>query len=232
LESLALKYNLRGYVAAFPGVTPVLGTWRPAVGKDAVEWNQAVLDFVRRKRIKNVILVSDWELNSERRENGATDSLIVDEDGQTVSSSTAKDVLRRGLLRTIDALEKEGAAVWIMRQVPIQRKTPAEIAFTVLRDDQKAPQFGVSLNEHLSRQASVDQIINNTQLGAVHILDPVDVCFNSSGYSLISENGRSYYWDRTHVTSFGAQRLLTKLFEPVVQQIAATSKSTEKSGTR
>ena len=220
LESLAPKYKLLGFVAACPDVTPVLGTWRPAAGKNAVEWNQAVVSFVRRKHIKNVILASDWARNIEGRENGSMDSLIVDDERQVATTSNAHDVLRRGLARTVEALRRAGATVWIMRQVPIQRTTPVEIAFAVIQHNQKAPEFGVTLAEHSSHQMKVDQILNSEQLEAVHFLDPVNVCFNSSGSSLISEDGRSYYFDRTHLSSFGATRLLAKLFEPVLEQIA------------
>jgi peptidoglycan/LPS O-acetylase OafA/YrhL len=231
LDKLAAQYKLWGYVAANPGITPVLGTWRPSVGKQAVNWNQAVLDFFRRMQIKHVLLVSDWEINVQGRQNGSLDSLIVDDERQAVSTLNAADVMRRDLVRTVGELERAGATVWVMRQVPIQRQIPSELAFDALIHGQKLPEFGVSLQEHLSRQKRLNDFINQSQLQTARIIDPVEVFFVSQK-SLISENGRSYYVDRSHLTIFGAQQLITRLFEPVFRQIAEESASTIKNGSR
>jgi peptidoglycan/LPS O-acetylase OafA/YrhL len=223
LHDLAAKYELKGYVAARPAVTPLLSTWRPSVGKDAVRWNEEVLNFVRRRQIRHVILVSDWQVNIEGRENGSLDSLIVNEDGQTVSKQNAKQVLQRGLGRTVEALKQLGAEVWIMRQVPIQQQTPTEMLSTIVRRTGRVPETGVSQADHLARQLNVNDVLSKKHFPAAQILDPTGVCFDASGNSLISENGRSYYLDKNHLTSFGAQRLLKRLFEPVLQQIATSN---------
>jgi peptidoglycan/LPS O-acetylase OafA/YrhL len=232
VNDLALKYKIWGYVAANPGMTPLLGTWRPTAGKESVLRNQAVLDFVRRKKIKNVILASDWEVNTEGRNSGSLDSLIVDDAKQAVSSPNSLEVFRRQLSKTVEALQHEGAAVWILRQVPIQRDIPSQYAFSAWLHHRELPEFGVTLPEHVELHTNANRIISDVAAGRVHILDPADVCFDSTGHSLVAENGRSYYWDRTHLTSFGAKRLLEGLFEPVIQQIATASKMGERTDER
>jgi peptidoglycan/LPS O-acetylase OafA/YrhL len=227
LEKVAERHGVWGYVAANSGITPVLGTWRPKAGKEAVSRNQAVLDFVRRKRIRTVILASDWRVNTLGRENGALDSLIVDDENHGVSQSNSTDVLERGLLRTANELKRAGANVWVMRQVPIQRELPTQQAFDAWLGRGTLSEFGITLDEHERLRAQLNPIFGELALRTVHVLDPTEVCFNSSGKSFISANGRSYYWDRTHLTTFGARHLLPRLLEPVFEQVTNTTESAE-----
>jgi peptidoglycan/LPS O-acetylase OafA/YrhL len=227
LDEVATKHKFRGVVAAKEAVPPVLECWRASAGREAVDWNREVLEFVRRKHIPNVILVSDWEVSINGRENGSLDTLLIDDKNPIVSRENAREVLRTGLTRTIEALQQAGADVWIMRQVPIQQRTPVEIALGAWRQNQALPQHGVSRAEHLRRQANVDRILTKQRLGAVHILEVEAGCFDSSGYSLISESGRSYYLDKSHLSGFGGRRLLGPVFESALKQMAAALNRTE-----
>src|SRR4029078_660953 len=146
-EKIVPKYGIWGNVAANPGMAPVLGTWRPTIGKESVKRNQAVLDFVRRKNIKTVILASDWRGNTLGRENGSLDTLIVDDENQSVDKNNAAEVLRRGLQKTTDELRRAGADVWIMRQVPSQRELPSQRAFNSWLSRAQLPEFGVTLDD-------------------------------------------------------------------------------------
>jgi hypothetical protein len=69
-------------------------------------------------------------------------------------------------------------------------------------------------------QAPLNLLLNEFERENVHFLDPAEVCFNPSEQSVIAENGRSYYWDRTHLSILGSQQMLSRLFEPVIKQIA------------
>jgi hypothetical protein len=220
MEQVAAKCGVWGYVAANPDITPVLGTWRPQAGKQGVRRNQAVFNFLRKKKIKTVILASDWFVNTHPRENGSLDSLIVDDENELISPSNAIGVLRRGLRRTVAELQRAGADVWIMRQVPMQRDLPSRLAFDAWLKGQQPPEVGVTSKEHADVQAPLNSLLSEFERGNVHLLDPAEVCFSPSHLSFIAENGRSYYWDRTHLSVVGAQQMLSRLFEPVIQQIA------------
>jgi peptidoglycan/LPS O-acetylase OafA/YrhL len=220
VEQVAANDGIWGYVAANPGVTPVLGTWRPRAGKEAISRNQAVLNFVRRKKIKTVILASDWFVNTHERENGSLDSLIVDDDNEPISPRNSIGALRRGLRTTVAELQRVGAEVWIMRQVPMQRDLPSRLAFEAWLKGQQLPKVGVTWKEHADMQAPLNSLLTELEHDNVHFLDPAEVCFNPSQQSFIAENGRSYYWDRTHLSVVGSQQMLSHLFEPVIKRIA------------
>lgn len=220
VREIASKYRLWGYVAANPGITPVLGTWRPQVGKEAVKRNQAVLDFVRRKGIKTVILASDWFVNTHPRSNGSLDSLIIDDKNESIDPRNALEALQRGLRTTVSELQRSGADVWIMRQVPMQHDVPSGFAFDAWRQHHKLPEFGVKLAEHRKTHATLDSIFSELERQGVHMLDPAEVCFNRSHQSVIAASGRSYYWDRTHLSAVGSEQMLSHLFEPLIEHIA------------
>jgi hypothetical protein len=75
------------------------------------------------------------------------------------------------------------------------------------------------LTEHQRRQANVEDVLRGCEAHDVHLLDPADFCFTSSGISLIAGQGRPYYADANHLNSAGAAQLLRRLFEPCLAEI-------------
>jgi hypothetical protein len=219
MDDFGRKYNSKGVVASRPSLLPALGCWRPTSAKEAVEWNESVLRYIRRHHISNVILVGYWGINVEGGEDGSPNTLIVDEATPTANFADAADVLRRGLQRTVQALQKEGCTIWIMRQIPAQGQKPAEIALVTMFGRSELPETGESLEKYESQQARVNRIISTESLGDVRILDPKPVCFTNEGESRISLNGRSFYYDTNHLSEFGTSNLLPSLFDPVVRAI-------------
>lgn len=224
IDRLANERGVSGYIAMKKAATPVLGTWRPNKGRSAVEWNQSVVDFVREKKINHVILASRWSINIDGRPDGSTASLIVDETTPTASPAASQEVFRRGLRRTIADLTDAGCRVWIMGQVPQQPDdVPRLLARSALFqwDEQVV---GASLVQHRENQRNVDRILAGME--GVRILEPARYCFDQQGRSLITGDGRSYYFDDNHLSSFGAERLLRSMFEPVFSEIERDSRST------
>jgi peptidoglycan/LPS O-acetylase OafA/YrhL len=223
LEHLAIEHDVQGAAACRSGTAPLVGTWRAAEGPSAANWNQAVLDYVVRHRIRHVILVSRWEINIEGRADGSLDSLIVDDQSRTVSAAESKQVLRRGLRRTVAALERAGANVWIMRQIPLQVSTPEQLISEAARNERPIPLTGVDFQQHAARQANANQVLSEFASAAVRVLDPDVFCFDRAGRSRTGGEGRSYYADDDHLSRHGAEQLLRTLFEPVFAEIGQHS---------
>jgi hypothetical protein len=107
-----------------------------------------------------------------------------------------------------------------MKQVPEQKESPPRaLVRASLLPWLPAPQ-GVSLAEHRRREANANAILDAFQASDVQILDPVDCCFDESGKSLIAGEGGSFYVDSHHLCPNGAERLLRRLFEPSIAEIA------------
>lgn len=228
VDHLASERGLSGYVAARPGTVPAIGVWRPRArqhgGPEAtVEWNQAVLQLVRKSRIKHVILVSRWEVNLAGRPDGDRTTLIADRHSRGLSADEAKAALTRGLSETVEELSKAGATVWIMRQVPQQNGDFRRIMSggRLLGSLQRlAP---VSLEEHLKTQRQVDEVLRETERPNVRLLDPAEFCFDRQGRSLYGDSSGCYYSDYNHLSQLGAEKMLRGLLTPVFDVIANES---------
>ena len=225
VNDLAAKHNVHGVAAVRLMTTPVPGTWRPIHKHVSVPWNDAVMRYIREKRIPNVILASRWAVNIEGRFNGSHETLIVDEQTKTVSPTESREVLRRGLRRLLSALEDQGTKVWVIGQVPVQ---PSNVARTtqVAALLNRTPPKGVGLASHSLRLKNAHKIINDvTQQTNASFVDPVQYCFDANDTSIIGGNGRSYYFDGSHLSPYGAEQLLTECFDPILAEIAANCRN-------
>ena len=99
-DALLKERGLTGLQATASATPPILGAnWRSEFsrGDQGTRFNQAVLEFILRKRIPNVVLVGFWEH-------------YVKEEGP--------EALRSALHRTLDRLAEGGTHAWFMLQVP------------------------------------------------------------------------------------------------------------------
>lgn len=227
-ESLAKEHQLCGVVAARTATVPILGVWRPnhEGGFKALDWNDAVLNYIRENRVKNVILVARWAVNIDGRQNGQTDSLIAERDSKATNPESARAALENGLRRTLDELEKLGARVWILKQVPLQDFSPQR---AIVRSTYLGWEFpkGVSIAEHDAQQKNSNEIIDRQALGRrnVEIIDPTPACFDVDGHSVLGTRYGSYYCDETHLSDLGANELLRPLFESALNPLIDTKVS-------
>jgi len=213
-DTLAQEHGLSGVIAARLGTAPLVGIWRPTQGKDAIDWNDAVLDFVRKHRVSHVLLVSRWAVYVDGRPGGGMDTLVVDEHSRETSPTEARTAFSRALRKTIALLEAHGAAVWVLKQVPLQEGTPNRKLVWAALAGRDLP-VGVSLAEHFGRQASVNDVINTATTRSTRILDPAEYCFDNHGCSRLGSASGTFYTDDNHLSSRGADRLLGPMLEPV-----------------
>ena len=146
-------------------------------------------------------------------------SLIVDDNSTVVAPRESKAALRRGLARTIAALEAEGVRVWVLAQVPLQTGAPTrQLAYAVWWG--RHPPTGVSIADHRNRQANVSEVLDSLSSHDVCVLDPSLYCFDSEGNSRIGNEESSFYADEDHLSNVGADILIRPLLEPVFEEIA------------
>ena len=222
-DNIANRNGLRGVIAARGGYVPLLDVWRPARNENLVDWNAAVLEFIRTRHVKNVFLVSRWAFNIEGRADGRTDFLIADSTSHEVSREEARQVMRRGLKRTLRQLRNLEVKVWIMKQVPLQSGDPRKSLCLAEIFGETVP-VGVSWEAHSSRQANVHELFASLPTEDVTLLDPAPFCFDDSGNSRIGDRDGSYYKDDDHLTDYGAETLLSDLLSPVFTELSGNYK--------
>lgn len=226
VDHLAKKHHLAGAIAAQSGAVPLLGVWRPAEGVKGMtkrDWNQDVFQYLCDHPVKNVLLASRWALNINGRMDGTLDSLIVDGESKARTPAESCEAFVRALDRTIGPLEERGTHIWILGQVPLQRGNPPKRLFYAALDEKGVPK-GVTLQQHLDRQANVLKSLSQLKNGFTY-LDPVPCCFDGSGYSRIGDGGKSFYFDDNHLSPRGAEVLLEGLLDDAFTKMAAEKTS-------
>ncbi|MHB9025714.1 MAG: acyltransferase family protein [Armatimonadota bacterium] len=203
VDSLCKKYAVRGVAATHASTAPLVGyesTGVASLGKESIAFNNAVLRFIRDKRVANVVLVANW-------------SGYVGQD----KNSTR---LHRGFIDTITALQDTGASIWIMHEVPQQRckNAPAALAAAVMFHRGNPDELGVPLAEHQKNRKKLKPIFDELTMRypRVTVLDPTPVFVTAKNVCRMAKHGRSLYFDCTHLTVAGAMELrplFTPLFE-------------------
>ena len=226
-DELAKQHGIRGYVACRGGCIPLLNTWREGRKEEVVPWNDAVLDFVQRKKIQNVILVSRWSANILVRPNGLKDVLLKDAKSAEHTSRDSQRVVREGLERTVAALRAAGAKVWILKQTPDQPGDPLRLMIRARRKGE--PARGISLADHRQHEQHIYEIFDS--LEHVNFIDPTQHCFTEDGLSLVGSTDCSYYSDPSHLSTAGSQRFLGPTLNPVFRSIATEVRLAKAAGT-
>ena len=180
-DALAEEHRLSGVLVGKPGTVPLLGAHRVGA-EENLPWNESVMAFISKHHIRRVFLVSRWAVNVAGRETGQTDSLIVDALSVDAGQAESRQVLRRGLDRTLGALVESGVEVYVVKQAPKQPSN-ARVALATARFFGRETPLGVSLATHLKRQQAANAIIDQVaRKYHVATFDPTEFCFNESGH--------------------------------------------------
>jgi len=216
---LATQYDITGYVASRSNTVPLLNAFRPR-HPEAVVWNNDVLEFIRRHKIKHVLLACRWAGNIEVHASGLRSFLLTDEQTTEQSPANARMVFQRNLGVTLHELKRLDVHVWILKQVPLQSTDPIHRLVKAIKNNQSTIPRGVSLTDHQQHQQRVNQILHSFQSDHVQLLDPTLLFYPDSEYSRIGHKNTSYYRDFNHVTIAGSESLLRPLLEPLFQTMA------------
>lgn len=210
MTKLCLNHQLNIHIAARSGTPPILNTTCPPQ-QQVTEFNHAVFNYIERKKIKNVILVSHWN-------DYALGTQGVPHSSRLKSSlhpgQKPKKVFASHLTDTVNQLKTIGVNVWILKQPPEQHLYAPKALANAHRFGIDKKQLGVSVEEHQLRQTYVNQVLHSLESETVHILDPMPYLVNEAHLCIMEKDGHSLYRDTNHLSRYGAL-LLAPLFDPV-----------------
>lgn len=206
LDLLCKEHAIRGVAATHSQTAPLVGyeshgVW--SLGGDSVAFNNAVVEFIRSKRISDVLIIARWDYYMD--------------------TDKATDRLRNGVLATINVLQNSGARIWIMREVPkYPWNVPKALASAVLhgRDPEE---LGRPLAEQRKESQRQDPIFQGLieKFPDVTILDPTELFVDALGRCRVAKDGKALYWESDHVNVAGAM-MLRPLFESIFGGIGKT----------
>jgi peptidoglycan/LPS O-acetylase OafA/YrhL len=192
LDELCRRFSWRGVQATHHSTPPVLGYANEIEGglkESAPLFNKAVLDYIGKRHIENVVMAARW--------------------GEYSSAE-----FKTNLLSTVRAVVKLGARVYVIKDVPIQAPNLAtKTAFAIIHHGYLT-QIGITRKEHQEANRDLDQMFEQISQAGATVLDPADYFLNSRGFYGVVKDDQILYLDGHHITVEGS-RLLAPLFEPI-----------------
>ncbi len=219
LENLSQKYNISGQQASYSSCPPVFGINRKAHAKSleqyqCMEFNNAVLDFIKKNKVKHVILFARWSAYMHEYPVFTKDSVVKD----------SRILFKEKLIKTIDILNKLGIKVWIIKQPPEhQLDVPLSLA-RALRMNKNINDLQINFSNYLERQKEISEIfslIEKDMSGSknVSFIDPAKMLCANKNTCIIEHDGYSLYRDKYHLSQYGVA-FISPLFEEMFQEFA------------
>jgi peptidoglycan/LPS O-acetylase OafA/YrhL len=208
LDELAKEYGYVGYAALRAGNPPLLGVWidHDKIGRKAIEFNDAVLEFIKKEKIDRVLLAGRWAYYYSGKGDGTMNGLIIGEDETEASFAGAARAMRESLNATVSALEALGVEIFLLEQVPDQRfDVPRELADRVWRG-MPVDELGIDRATHDELQRPIQEIFESFG-NRVSLIDPADYFFEGQVRMRLIHDGQSLYIDEDHVSDAGAEQL-------------------------
>ncbi len=193
LSSLLQERNLRGVQATHASTAPVYG-FKPERGlrEDAVDLGNAVVAFVAKNRVSDVVIAARWEAYPHNEE------------------------FKVRMSQTVTRLREAGARVWVMKQAPRQRQDVPRAAANEVVAGRDPKLLGVPLEEHIAKRKATEELFETARAVGANVLDPADYLVNEQSVCMAVADDRALYVDYHHLTTYGAMRL-KPLFEPIVR---------------
>jgi peptidoglycan/LPS O-acetylase OafA/YrhL len=196
IDSLCRKHGIAVVAATHSSTLPVKDYFVKSRGlrEQAVEFNDAVLDYARSSGIKAALLVArDWREHLRNSE------------------------CRNALINTARLLQSDGVRVYLMNTVP-------EFEFDIARFLALRSVYGglnelvISREKYESMLAIDQQCIRLLMSNDVHILEPSTVFFDGSDEFRPFDSSGAYYRDSHHLSTHGALAVQS-LFEPIIHSL-------------
>ena len=210
LETLATQHHLRGLFAGTSGCPPFLGM---TPSRDSVSatrcrsLNEKSLQFARDLGIRQVVLIARWNYYTGLGPDGHFQA-ITNAAHPVASIAASRAVFAEQLRATVQAYARIGAATDIVLQVPQQRTDPEGFLYRkslpVMLGGLSGQIAGtLDLAQHRRDQRYAEEVFARTT--GIRTFDPAPLLCRDSGTCLMFLDGRSLYYDTTHLSVVGAQ---------------------------
>ena len=188
LDQWLRENELGAYVAAHTATAPVLGWYNidPVHGLNEAseEFGHEVAELVRRRQLKNVLLVACW-------------------------SYYDRPEMQAALLQTVSELRSADAQVWILTQVPFHPHSVPRVLWFGAVTGQNVQQYAAGITEWNGIAGDGPDYIRQLELMGAKVLDIRPAFVNAEDRHYLMEiDGRGCYADSNHLNDYGALKVV------------------------
>lgn len=195
-----LERGLAGQAATHSWTAPLLGYFKGTqfgMGLDSLEFNQAVLEHVKRMAIKNVVLVGVWR---------GYEKEVVDH--------PASGEFEASLVATVEAIRAAGARPWIMLEIPPQEFDVPKVLAQFATDGKPIEPLCAKPDPEGYALVNTPGLVERLQAAGATFLDPRPYCLSEDGtHYRVAEGGTALYRDSAHLSIHGANVIVLPLLE-------------------
>ncbi len=218
VDETAREQGRAGILAVHHGIPPILNVWTRQYGESGRQLNQEVFDTILNNKIKNVILVANWDIYTADNPKYT----ITDDAKKFHTSEESIGIFKESLSYTIKLLNENRVKVYILLNVPRQ-KDDVPLWMTRMIISSKSPELEYpsirrSYKEYLTMTSDEETIIRSFESDGTFVVDLSPYVFDDKGYSFIIQDGKSLYNDDDHLSPRGAL-LLRPLFLKIMEEI-------------
>ncbi|MEN8774655.1 MAG: acyltransferase family protein [Akkermansiaceae bacterium] len=214
IRELCNEHKVDVYYSCRAEHPPLLNTNRFPDCENLAEFNDAVLTFIQNQKIKNVILSARWTKYCVQ-DPDSTDVALTDRLG---TKEPPEIVFERALLETLQILHDLDIRVWIIPQVPYQKRNPIDLLFHAHRLGRDRDNLGVTIVEAQSHHQVANDIFDRTPAPLATFLNPLPLFSNKNDHTKIHIDGDSLYRDEDHLSNRGAlymKPIFAEIFEKI-----------------
>jgi peptidoglycan/LPS O-acetylase OafA/YrhL len=226
-EASCIELGIGGAVVSRSATPPLLNVWfNRADSSAAPEWNEAVLEFIRAKRVRVVVLAARWSVYMGQDNPSPGQVARVARDSASVGGDPedGERVVRDGLARTIQAILDEGVVgIVVLREFPLQPIAGPRLMVSELLTGRPSPLVATRA-DHLVHQASVERVLSSVQdRFDIALVDPSRHLFvdeSPDSPTLVGDAGGAYYSDEDHPSSYGAVRIIARDLTEAIRRMS------------
>ncbi len=203
VDALCQERGIAGRAAVHVGAPPIQGYVKPGAetpSKDHLLYCDAVLAYVQRHRVRDVILASYWHGHS------------------AFGSPKSKADMENALVATVESLVRAGARPWILLQIPQQPfNVPRVLATVAISGADLAGRCATpGPDDGIFRRSDRTFLERLTAAGA-GLLDPRPNFLDPTGrHYVVSIDGVPLYYDSNHLTATGARLMILPLLRSTI----------------
>ena len=207
IDAVCKETGNAAVAATHAGTPPVIGYFSRnqwGLNEESLPFNAAVMDYIKKAKIRSVILVSYWNMHSEGAE------------------------FQSALLKTVEEMRSAGAAVYLMRDIPIYDYNIQKVLVRYSYKGEDLAQFGLTKSEFAAADKMPETLLEKLKLAGVQMLDPIPLLMERSRSEkfLPFDSGGSFYYDGNHLSTYGSLAL-KPLFLPIFRVQSASDEVPE-----